>query len=137
MFEVEALLGSIHGTHVPNPQVFLTIVSVRVRLQKVADLTRSGERTKIGTSIQELTGDWRSYSLRNPVPPTNPPFYSNVPTQRLGRALHDRPDIEGFQTYSARVPTLKNRVVFPDKIQPPSLVQCLDPMSGSVVDQIP
>jgi hypothetical protein len=138
LFEVQALLGSWHGVNVPNPHVFSTIVSVQVRLSFVADLTIDPNLRQIGTTVQELTGDWGGYSLRSPISPTNKPYYSHVPTQQLGHALNQVPDMEGFLTYSARVPDKKNLVVFPKKLrrtQGSSLV-CRD-SGGNLIDQIP
>ena len=137
LFEVYALLGSLHGPNVPNPQVFFTVVSVQVALSYTADLTDPTERRRVRTSVQELTGDWLGYTLRNPKPSAPPQHYSCVPTQRLGYELHRVPGLEGFKTYSAKVPTATNLVLFPRKLDPSSSVRCYDPNTGQQIDQIP
>jgi hypothetical protein len=67
LFEVQALLGSAHSgaTFVPNPAGGAwTLIDVEVTLQSVVDLTKLTARRCIETSVQELTGDWRGYELR-------------------------------------------------------------------------
>jgi hypothetical protein len=136
MFEVQAMLGSWHGVNVPNPQIFVTMLSVQVKLASIADLTTPANLKTIDTTIQELTGDWQGYALRNPIQPNRPPYFSDVPTQQLGFALDKVPGLEGFVTYSAKVPDRKNLVLFPKKLVPPSSVVYLD-SAGNVVQKIP
>ncbi|MGH7135342.1 MAG: RES family NAD+ phosphorylase [Pirellulales bacterium] len=119
LFEVQALLGSPlpGGAYAPNPAQTWVIVNVDVTLSNVADLCRRKERKKVQTTVQELTGDWRGYALRNPgARPT-------APTQRLGSALNGVRDLEGFLTFSAKVPTRKSLVVFPQKLQAGSRIR--------------
>jgi hypothetical protein len=134
LFEVNALLGSpLPGqAFTPNPNQAWTIVNVNVRLNSVADLCPASQRRLIQTTVQELTGDWRGYGLRNPNPILNPPYWTNVPTQRLGAALHAVRGLEGFLTYSARVPTRRNLVLFPNKLRKGSSVHLTDPTTGQV-----
>jgi hypothetical protein len=131
-FEVGALLGSpLRGQAFapnPNPQHW-TIIPVDVRL-RVADLSRAGQRRLIETTAQELTGDWRSYYLRNPNPALNPPHWTNIPTQRLGSALYGVRGLDGFIVHSAKAPVLRNLVVFPDKLRAGSFVRCINPTTG-------
>jgi hypothetical protein len=79
LFEVGALLGSpLPGqAFLPNPNQPWTVVNVDVQLSKVADLCQQSQRKLIETTAQELTGDWRGYSLRNPNPVLSPPHYTN------------------------------------------------------------
>ncbi|HVA47195.1 MAG TPA: RES family NAD+ phosphorylase [Pirellulales bacterium] len=122
LFEVQALLGSpLPGAaYAPNPAQTWVIVNVSVALSKVADLCHVPERKKIQTSVQELTGDWRGYGLRSPNARLAAPYWSNVPTQKLGAELYNVRDLEAFVTYSAKVPTRRNLVVFPQKLLPGS-----------------
>lgn len=63
LFEVQALLGSAYpgAVFVPNPAGGpWTLIDVQVYLQAVVDLTRRTSRHLLGTSAQELTGDWRA-----------------------------------------------------------------------------
>jgi hypothetical protein len=136
LFEVQALLGSWHGVNVPNPNVFFTVISVKVKLTSIADLRDPAQLQHVGASIQELTGDWEGYALRSPTPPTSPPYYSDVPTHQLGYELNQVPYLEGLMTYSARVPDRKNLVIFPRNLDPSSSVECYD-SAGNLIQQIP
>jgi RES domain-containing protein len=130
LFEVEALVGSpLPGsTYVPNPSGHWAVINVQLQLNRVVDFTKRSERRKVGTTVQELTGDWRSYLLRNPNPKLRKPYWTSVPTQKLGHALHGVRDIEAFLTYSARVPTRQNLIVFPSKLRPGSFLEFQDPI---------
>ena len=134
LFEVAAVLGSpLPGqAFVPNPANPWTIINVAVRLSRIVDLTQPSQRRLIGTSVQELTGDWRGYALRNFHPTLKPPYWTNVPTQRLGAALFATAGVEGFLTYSAKVPTRRNLVIFPTKLRTGSVVRFTDPSNGRV-----
>lgn len=101
-----------------------------VRLGGVADLTLGSQRRLVRITVQELTGDWRGYALRNPNRVRHPPYYASVPAQRLGAALRAIRWIEGFVTYSARVPTRKTLVVFPDRLRRGSQIRFTDPATG-------
>jgi len=134
LFEVAALLGSPLPTRAfaPNPVNPWTIVNVTVQLSRTVDLCQPSQRRVIGTTAQELTGDWEGYLLRNPNPRLRPPFWTNIPTQKLGAALHAIPGVEGFVVYSAKVPTHRNLIVFPTKLRPGNFVRFSDPGSGRV-----
>src|SRR2546422_304881 len=110
LFEVQALIGSPYpgSTYLPNPAAAWSIINVNVQLSHVADLTARAQRAIVQTTAQELTGDWRGYLLRNPHPNLRQPYWTNVPTQRLGSALFRIPKLEGFLTYSAKVATRRN-----------------------------
>jgi len=135
LFEVQALLGSPYpgATYVPNPSTSWVVINVDIQLSRIADLTKVPQRKIIDTTVQELTGDWRGYALRNPHATLGAPYWSNVPTQRLGHALHGVADLEGFLSYSARVATRRNLVVFPKKLRPGNFVRFHNPVSGTVV----
>jgi len=123
LFEVQALLGSAYpgATFVPNPAGGnWSVVPVQVRLQAVVDFTRSTSRNRIRASVQELTGDWRAYALRGPTRPRGGAHGSDVPTQMLGRRLERIRGLEGFVSYSARVATRRNLMIFPHKLLPGS-----------------
>ena len=118
LLEVEAVYSppGSNGVILPNPQGAWTLLNVQVELQQVADLSDAGEQAKIGTTAQELTGDWRGYMDRSPhtpvVGPTGP-----APTHDLGQALYNVPGLEGFRTVSAKMPTHRNLLVFPSKLR--------------------
>ena len=126
MFEVEALLGSPHSTWLAVPGRNWTVLSVSVVLQSVVDLTQAAEQAALGTTAQELTGDWRGYRLRDATTPVSQPSGVPAPTQELGGALYSVPGLEGFLTVSAKVPTHRVLVVFPDKLAVGSELECRD-----------
>ena len=132
LFEVGALLGSSFpgGTPVPNPRGHWIIINVQVRLGRVADLTQVSQRRLIETTVQELTGDWQGYTLRTTHARLKSPYWTNVPTQRLGHALYRVRGLEGFFTYSAPAPTRRNLVIFPRKLRPGSFVRFENPITG-------
>ena len=130
LWEVQALLGSLRqGSVIANPaQAWLTI-NVRLQLQQVADLTLVAEQRLLGTSVQELTGDWEGYSLRNPHTSVPEPV-GTAPTQDLGEALFSISGLEGFRVVSAKVPYQMNLVVFPQKLQKGSQLIYHDSATG-------
>jgi hypothetical protein len=136
LFEVQALLGSAYpgATFVPNPAGGAwTTINVQVNLQSVVDFTRTASRNLIETSIQELTGDWRAYALRNPNRQRGGQHGSDVPTQLLGRRLARIRGVEGFLSHSARIATRRNLMIFPRKLLPGSQLRYQDPTTGNWV----
>jgi hypothetical protein len=131
LYEVEALVGSPWpgGVMLSAPLRAWIILNVRVVLQQVADLCDVGEQTKLDTTAQELTGDWRSYMFRSSLTPVAGPT-GPAPTQDLGQAHYGVPGLEGFRTPSARWPTHRNLVVFPDKLRRGSSIVYSDPATG-------
>ena len=67
-----------------NPWVVVTMDGV---LHDIVDLTNAGVQRELGTSIQELTGDW-SYTQST---------IGLAETQRLGEAGYASQDILGFK----------------------------------------
>jgi len=128
VYEVGAILGSPSGPNVPNPHQAWSILNVQVTLQAVADLTDVAAQQQLATTAQELTGDWSGYLMRNAFLSVSQPT-GTAPTQALGAALHAIPNLEGFRTISAKVPTHMNLVVFPDKLLPGSTITFRDPAS--------
>jgi hypothetical protein len=126
LYEVEALYGS---SLIPNPQAAWMMLNVRVTLQGVADLTGVTEQAKLGTTAQELTGDWEGYLRRNARTPVRQPT-GPAPTQDLGEALYQLPGLEGFLTVSAKMPTHRILIVFPDKLRRGSSIVYTDPATG-------
>lgn len=130
LWEVEALLGSLHkGSVLANPaQAWLT-TNVQIQLQHVADLTSPAQQKLLGTTAQELTGDWEGYYLRNPQTSVTGPV-GTAPTQDLGEALFSMPGLEGFRVVSAKVPYQMNLIVFPQKLQKGSRLVYQDSATG-------
>jgi len=134
LFEVEALLGSPYGDGngilLPNPRHSWLILNVRVRLQRVADLTRVSQQTLLSTSAQELTGDWQGYQRRQPHDSVREPV-GTAPTQVLGQALFGIRGLEGFRTLSARRPARMILVVFPEKLLQGSAIEFSDDVGNT------
>jgi RES domain-containing protein len=118
LFEVQALLGSPYqgAAFAPQPQQPWHVLQANVRLHSVVNLTVPVEYLLIGTTVQELTGDWQGYALRQPSAPLIAPSWSEVPTQQLGYELYNLPGVEGFVAYSAKDATHRNLVVFPQNL---------------------
>src|SRR5204862_7821222 len=65
-FEAGAVLGSYKpGYNIQNSRISFITMMVRVSLQEVIDLTDAAVQTALGTNVQELTGDWEGYQIRN------------------------------------------------------------------------
>ena len=134
LFEVEALFGSpmSAGGAIANPRHAWLIINVDLQLQEVADLTNvSGAQSPLQTSAQELTGDWRGYQQRTSQTSITSPI-GLAPTQELGNSLHGVPNLEAFQTLSAKLPYHRNLVIFPQKLMPGSRVRFTHPATGQV-----
>jgi RES domain len=116
-FEVGALLGDPRpGAHVPHPRKTFVTLNVHIILHDVVDLTdEASAQIPLETNVQELTGDWKGYQIRNRYTSVSGPT-GIAPTQQLGRALFDT-GVEGFRAISARVPYHKTLVVFVDSLQ--------------------
>lgn len=128
LLEVGALLSPPGGPVVGNPAAGAwTVFPVQVRLNRVADLCDPTQLALLGTSVQELTGDWRGYARRAPA--GHAPM---APTQRPGTVPHRR-RVEGLLTYSARDTVRRNLVVFPTRMRPASRVELSDPATGGAV----
>jgi len=74
------------------------------------------QQSLLGTTAQELTGDWMGYQQRNSTMSVSQPI-GTAPTQELGTALFAVAGLEGFRTVSAKAPYCSNLVVFPQKLQ--------------------
>lgn len=134
LFEVQALLGSAYpgAAFIPNlAGGAWTSIHIQVKLQAVVDFTQAASRKRIETSIQELTGDWRAYALRNPNRLRGAVHGSDVPTQLLGRRLERSRGVEGFLSYSARIATHRILMIFPRKLLPGSQLRYQEPTTGN------
>jgi len=131
--EVGATFGSLTSI-IPNPAVAWAALNVRVSLNVVCDLTPNV--ALLQTSVQELTGEWRGYSDRQVAGSMIGLEIGTPPTHELGHSLYAIPQLEGFLTFSAKVPTYRCLVVFPGKLHSGSIVEFFDP-AGKVVHKIP
>ena len=128
--------GAIFETHsaggpLSNPEQPVTQLICQVALTRVVDLAEEAVQRQLGTTAQELTGDWRGYDARSPRTSVRSPT-GLAPTQALSEALYLAPGVEGFLSVSARNATRKTLMVFPGKLQPGSFVRYVDPQSGAL-----
>lgn len=105
LLEVEALLGSVFSVAVPNPFRSSVVLRYQVPSLTVVDLSDRANRHTVQTTLQEMTGDWRTYGPNGRV----------APTQALGVALQamSPTTIQGFLAPSARNPSVSNLVFLP------------------------
>ena len=108
LYEVEALLGSVFSLAVPNPFRGSVVTRHAVPPLDIVDLGVSANRSLVGTTRQELTGDWRAYRQ---------PLAAPAPTQALARAVHQANSAaHGILAPSARNPHVNNLIVFYDRV---------------------
>ncbi len=108
LFEVEALLGSVFSYSVANPARSAVVLSYQVPAYRVVDLGNAGDRRIVDTTLQEMTGEWRTYRHPDRHP---------APTQALAQAIHAIvPRVDGFLAPSARNPDVRNLVLFYGRI---------------------
>jgi len=125
MFEAQALFGSptTPGGAIAAPAGAWVVLTVRVQLEAVADLSDVASQALLDCSVQELTGDWRGYRQRSTTTNVSNPV-GTAPTQALGEAIHQDPrDLEGLLTVSAKVPYNRNLVAFPGHLRSSSFVE--------------
>ena len=125
LFEAQALLGAPTrpGGPVPAPKGHWMTLTVSVQLHAVLDLSARASQATLDVTVQELTGDWLGYQARSHLTNVSAPT-GTAPTQMLGEAIYrDLRGLEGFLTVSAKVPTNRNLIVFPDRLGPNSFVQ--------------
>jgi len=104
LYEVGAIFGPLEQHVAHHRKAKIVTLDIEVRLQKVADLSDPIQQALLGVSGQELTGNWDMY----------PP--SEAPTQRLGVALYETKNIEGFLSISAKMSRHRTLIVFPHKL---------------------
>jgi RES domain-containing protein len=121
--EVEAIYGALDpGRIVPDPHRAWAVINVAVELQAVVDLTDPAQLKLLDVSVAELTGVWDWYNRKNLL----------APTQQLGLALFNVPQIEGFLSPSAKSPDEKNLNVFPANLRKGSHIRFRDPLAGKL-----
>jgi RES domain-containing protein len=104
----------------------MVICQIDVSLTNVLDLTDPAVVASVGSSTQELTGDWRYDMTIGRVPPT----------QAIGAAAHASGRVSTLLVHSAKaVGSGKVLVVFPDRLTKGTFVRVLDP-TGTLVQEI-
>ncbi len=115
IYEVGALLGDPNAP-ISSPRGSWALMSLKVRLHHVADLTDPDEQRLIATNDQELTGVW----VNNP---------GTAPTQQPGAALHAIPDLEGF-IYPPSKAGSRCLAIFMDKLHGNSSIEFHNELTG-------
>lgn len=86
------------------------ILPADVDLRRVLDLTRDASQDTLGTSIEELSGDWRASHARQLQHPER-----RVVTHELGQAVKEA-GFEGLKYYSAYDASRWNIVIFTENL---------------------
>lgn len=115
LHEVRALVGDPDAP-IANTRGSWAILSLRVVLDQVVDLSNLREQRILRTNHAELTGNW-----------VNSP--GMAPTQELVQELYKLPNAEGFVYPSSTVNELCLGI-FPDKLGPRSSVVFWNEISG-------
>ena len=116
--KARALLGSYFHTSVPSPGQPYVVVQYQINFDQQACIVdaREYELPVIGTTIQEMTGDWFTYPRNFPTTATH------APTQNLADAIHKRRDKPvGLMAPSARNPLADNLILFEDRLPAESI----------------
>jgi RES domain-containing protein len=123
--EVEMVFAPSAGQVVRVQHIPIVHVSILGILLRAADLTDETNQSLLGTTEQELTGEWRFTQAEG----------REAPTQLLGRAIFQQGDFDAI-----RYPSSKNRggicvAVFPERLSQSS-IYVYDP-DGNLAQQIP
>ena len=113
-FEARDVLGHWFGDAVPSPRERHVVVEYSIDLGSEPTIVdaRPAQLAAVETTVQEMTGDWRSYPWEG----------ANAPTQDLANAIHAHPDTPlGLIAPSARNPKQNNLILFADRLPPRSI----------------
>jgi len=125
--EAEALFLDSMGMPVPVLIPPMTGYSTHGIIVDVLDLTDRAIQANLGTSLQELTGNWEISQTRGEV----------APTQLLGRVAYESARFSGLLAVSAKNPAAgRVLVVFPGRLAEPSHIEMYDP-SGRLAQRLP
>src|SRR4051812_33032323 len=114
IYEVGALLGDPNSP-ISSPRGSWVLMSMQVRLHRIADLSDPAQQKHIATNDQEPAGVW-----------ANSP--GMAPTQQLGAALYAHPGLEGFVFPSSKAGS-RNLALFMDKLDGKSSVNFRNELS--------
>lgn len=122
---ISATILSLHPALAP-PTPPIVLITARVSLESVLDVTIEGVRAALGTSLTELLATWRMRQNRGQV----------VPTQQLGQAVFESGRFQAIRYPSHKSPGKACLVMFPDRITDPSFIEVHDPI-GNLRQRIP
>lgn len=131
LLEVQALVRSNHISSPLSVAVGSYFVApIQVKNIKVVDFGDPVNRGTIEASIQEMTGDWRSYAAT--LTHGNPPYVranvrqASAPTQDLGQVVSNQ-GIHGVLAPSVYEPVLSNLIVCVDNFYTDPTANTIDP----------
>ncbi|WP_102128049.1 RES family NAD+ phosphorylase [Deinococcus planocerae] len=84
----------------------VTCLDFPLRVERVLDLRGEAVQGRLGTNLQELTGDWQVLTGRG----------QDAPTQRLGRAAFESEHFDAILSPSKLDPEGTNLLVFVDRV---------------------
>lgn len=103
------------------------LISVHGVLLSALNLIDPAIVVKLGTTAQELTGEWRYTQAGG----------GEAPTQLLGRVCYDSKRFDAIRYPSSKNPTKGCCVaVFPDRLKSPAFVEVYDPY-GNLAQRLP
>ncbi|GMA16741.1 RES family NAD+ phosphorylase [Deinococcus metallilatus] len=104
---LEVMQGSAFSEAFPGatPALHITF-SVRVHLTALLDLMDAQVQERLGTNLQELTGEWKAMNAAG----------REAPTQRLGRLAFESGRIEAIRYPSKIQPQRGNVLLFKDRL---------------------
>jgi RES domain-containing protein len=119
--EVEGIYRAYGGVPFTGRTPPVVHVAVDAVLLSVLDLTEPSVRAAVGTTHQELTGQWRVTQDGG----------AEAPTQTLGRVCYESGGIDGIRYPSAKnPPDGKCVAVFPDRLARPAYLEVFDPFGN-------
>jgi RES domain-containing protein len=104
------------------------LVSIEGVLTNVLDLTNAETRRRLGTSLQELTGEWRYTHAQGEMPSTH----------LLAIAAYESRRVTGIRFVSAKNPAGSNLAVFSDRLSDGdvSYLEVID-AAGNLAQRLP
>lgn len=104
----EAFPGAFSGNEI--------CFSVEINAKRILDLSDMENLEKLGTSLQEITGDWKHYSEVMKL---------ESPTQILGRVAYYSELFDAIRYLSRHDLSRTNLIIFPDRIGRPLVAKDL------------
>jgi RES domain-containing protein len=119
--EVEGVFRGYGGSPFTGRTPPVVHVAVEAILLSVLDLTEPSVQAAIGTTYQELTGQWRATQSGG----------AEAPTQTLGRVCYESGRIDGLRYFSSKnPPDGKCLAVFPERLGGPAYLEVFDPFGN-------
>jgi len=125
--EVSAVLLNPGGGVITLRSLPWVTVTVQGTLLAVLDVSNMGIQAKLGTTSQELTGEWRYTQAGG----------GEAPTQLLGRVCHKTALFDAIRYPSSKnLPAGRCLAVFTDRLKGPAYLEVYDP-NGHLAQRLP